>query len=169
MTLRKHLFLDLEDTIIAPVMEGWWQTEIIPENAEKIRKIIAEYKPDVVNIFSFAIHNDRERANFGMGTKPMIERALGVTFSSIPIVEGEIIEACCNMKWISSDRCDFIDIRDFWGKQDAFKLWCRHLFQHSWEKWQQETEVMLLDDDVFNENFQWPDMHVTGQIIDITK
>lgn len=166
MTTRKFLFLDLEDTIITPVLEGWWNTELM--NVETIKNVIAEFKPDVVNIFSFALHTDLERNNFiASGCKGMIEKALGVAISFVPIVENEIIEMCCSEKWISADKVDFMDIRDFWGKHDAFRLTCRHLFKKSWDNWRQETEVMLLDDDVFNETFEWPDLHVKGKILDI--
>ena len=166
MITRKHLFLDLEDTIITPVMNGWWKTELI--NLDKIKGIIEQFQPDQVNIFSFALHNDFEREGFNAGTRPMIEQALGRKFSSVPIVENEIINVCCNAKWISPERVDFMDIRDFWGKHDAFRLWCQEMFKNSWASGKQDTEVMLLDDDVVNENFEWPDLHVKGRIIDIT-
>jgi hypothetical protein len=53
------------------------------------------------------------------------------------------------------------------GKHDVFKLSVQHLFQHSWANWQQEAEVTLLDDDVINENFEWPDLQAKGRIINI--
>jgi hypothetical protein len=166
MITRKHLFLDLEDTVIAPVLNGWWNTELM--NVEKIKRVIEEFQPDVVNIFSFAIHNDRERDEFVQsGTKAMVEKALGCTISAVPTVENEIIDKCCNAKWLSHKTVDFMDIRDFWGKHDAFRLSCQELFKNNWLMWMQETEVMLLDDDVMNENFEWPDLHVKGRIINI--
>lgn len=166
MITRKHLWLDLESTIITPVLEGWWNTELM--NVEKIKKIMTEFQPDTVNIFSFAIHNDKERADFLLsGTKAMVEKALGCTISSVPTVENEIIEKCCNAKWISHKTVDFMDIRDFWGKQDAFRLWTQEVFKNNWKMWEQETEVMLLDDDVKNETFEWPDLHIKGRIINI--
>lgn len=167
MTIRKHLFLDLEDTIITPVTEGWWCTELI--NVQKIKDVIAEFQPDVINIFSFAIWNDMELESFNKGTRPMIEQALGRTLSAVPRVEGEIIEACCNEMWLARERVDFIDLNHFWGKHEAFRLNMRHLFKNAWDKWQQETVVMLLDDAVMNENFEWPDLHIKGMIKDITK
>jgi len=167
MTIRRHAFLDLEDTIIAPVLDGWWKTELM--NVEKVKKILDEFKPDVVNIFSFAIHNDYERRQFiESRTKLMIEQAIGFPISAVPTVENEIIDKCCNAKWLSHKTVDFMDIRDFWGKHDAFRLCCQELFKTSWSMWQQETEVIFLDDDVINEKFEWPDLHVKGQIIDIT-
>jgi hypothetical protein len=166
MIIRKHLFLDLEDTIITPVLSGWWKTELI--NVGKIKNIIETFKPDQVNIFSFALHNDFEREGFNAGTRPMIEDALGINFASIPVVENEIIRACCNAKWISPERVDFMDIRDFWGKHEAFRLWCQEMFKNSWTLWGIDTHVMLLDDDVINEKFEWPDLHIKGEIIDIT-
>jgi hypothetical protein len=163
---RKHLFLDLEDTIITPVLDGWWNTELM--NVDKIRNVIEDFQPDFVNIFSFALHGDLDRNNFdASGCRSMIEKAIGMPLSHIPIVENEIIQMCCNTKWISSDRVDFLDIRDFWGKHDGFRLSMQHLFQHTWKNHGNEVEVILLDDDVINENFEWPDLHVKGRIINI--
>jgi hypothetical protein len=89
--MTRHLFLDLEDTIITPVMEGWFRTEMI--NIEKTRAIINQFKPDAVHIFSFAIHNSHELDLFNQGTKEMIEKTLGIKLHARPTTDDIIFIA----------------------------------------------------------------------------
>lgn len=157
----RHLFLDLEDTVITPVLDGWFNTHVI--NVQKVKDIIAEFKPDHVHIFSFAIWNEFERNAFNLGTRPMLEQVLGVKFESVPTVDGEIKAAACKILNISVDAVSFTDMSDFWGKHEAFRLNMRHLFKNN----TQPVEVMFLDDAVFNEEFFWPDVNVKGRIVNI--
>jgi len=163
--IRRHLFLDLEDTIITPVMEGWFNTHLI--NVPKIKLLMDIFKPDQVHIFSFAIWNTEELKRFNMGTRPMIEKALGRTLSAVPTVDDDIIPVCCNVKGLGMGCVDFMECSNFWGKHEAFRLNMRHQFKTNWSNWNIETEVMFLDDAVWDENFEWPDLHVKGQIINI--
>ena len=162
----KHLFLDLEDTIIAPVVGGWFQTELI--NVQKIRTFIECFKPDHVNLFSFAIWNEHERNGFEEGTRRMIEEALGVQLEFIPTVDNHIIPTCCNVTRISRQTVDFEECSAFWGKQGSFRLFCQGKFgKRIWRPDLEHIEVVLLDDMVFNEEFNWPDMKVSGRILNI--
>ena len=70
----KHLFLDLEDTVITSVMTGWADTEII--NRDKVKDFLAAFKPDFVHIFSFAIWHAEALASFEGSVKPRLEKAL---------------------------------------------------------------------------------------------
>ena len=45
----KHLFLDLEDTVITPVIDGWHLFEII--NQDKIQTVINRFEPNFIDIF----------------------------------------------------------------------------------------------------------------------
>lgn len=161
----KHLFLDLEDTIITPVVNGWLNTQMI--NVEKIKAVQEHFKPDFINIFSFAIWNEFEMKGFNHGTRPMLERFLGVKLNLVPTVDDHIIKWCCAEMHMSPDRVDFSEMSAFWGKHEAFRLSCRHLFKNTWKTWDQETTVMLLDDAVHDEKFEWPDLHVKGLIVNI--
>lgn len=163
--LSRHLFLDLEDTIITPVMDGWFNTHLI--NVQKIKQVIEDFDPIEIHIFSFAIWNQAELRGFNMGIRPMIEQALGRTLSAVPTVDDDIIPVCCKVKGISPDRVDFSDCSDFWGKHEAFRLNMRNLFRTNWKNWEIETEVVFLDDAVWDESFSWPDMRIRGQIINI--
>lgn len=155
-----HLYLDLEDTIIAPVMDGWPQTLTI--NEDKVRQYIDTYRPDYVHIFSFAIWNAWELKAFNMFTRQQVERTFGVTLVHVPTVDDDIIPACCKEMGLHRSTVDFQEMSNFWGKQGAFKLYIRHHFKSG-----TPVEVRLLDDVVYNENFNWPDTNVTGQIVNV--
>ena len=166
MTAQRHLFLDLEDTIITPVLNGWWNTELI--NVQKIRAIIAEFKPASMHLFSFALWNQAQLEQFtASNTKSMIEDALGMKFASRWTVDENIIPMCCSIMRLSPEKVDFQEMSNFWSKHEAFRLSMRWLFRSSWKTWEQENEVLLLDDAVINEDFHWPDLHVRGTIANI--
>lgn len=163
--VRRHLFLDLEDTVIEPVCEGWFNTNVI--NKDKVRRFIEEWKPDSVHLFSFAIWNEQERLRFNMGTRPKLERALGITLSLVPTVEDDMIPVCEKIMGMSKGVVDFQEMTQFWGKQGAFRLCMQNMFQFTKNHAGVSVEVALLDDVVFNEYFEWPDMRVRGRIINI--
>jgi len=163
--MNKHLFLDLEDTIITPVLGGWHNTELI--NVQKISQIIKTFNPDTINLFSFAIWNKHELSEFNLSTRNMIERALNIKLQITPTVDDDIIPACCKLLNIAVSTVDFSEMSCFWGKHEAFRLFTRFMFKNTWKSWQQETSVMLLDDAVINEHFTWPDLHISGKIVNI--
>jgi hypothetical protein len=163
--MNRHLFLDLEDTVITPVVNGWWNTELI--NVQRVRAIIEHFKPMSVHLFSFAIWNEAQREQFRLGTKPLIEKALNIKFASEWTVDDNIIPMCCSIMAISPRTVDFQEMSNFWSKHEAFRLSMRWLFRNAWKDWKQENEVLLLDDAVINEEFHWPDLHVRGTIANI--
>jgi hypothetical protein len=158
----KHLFLDLEDTIITPVTTGWHNTELI--NVALIRKHILDLNPDFIHIFSFAIWDERELGLFRKHCCPMIEQALGIKISNVPTVDDDIIPACCDIMGLSRSTVTFDDVSSFWSKHESFRLWCRRKFIN---RAFSEVKVVLLDDAVINETFSWPDLGMTGEIIRI--
>lgn len=157
----RHLWLDLEDTIIFPVTEGWNNTHIIPENLKKIQDFIMYFGPDYLHIFSFAVWNDWEKQRFNDSTRAMIEKALGLRFMTVPTVD-EIISVCKKAKNIQSE-ITFQELLDFWGKHEAFRLYIQHLFKAG----NTAADVALLDDAVFNEIFEWRDLQIKGMILNI--
>lgn len=160
----RHLFLDLEDTIIAPVMDGWPQTQTM--NEDKVRAIIEQYKPDQVHLFSFAVWNQFELRAFNLFTRPQVERTIGRTFDSTWTVDDHIIPMCCKQLGLQPD-VDFSEMTNFWSKHQAFRLCMMQKFAKSFDTWGHKNEVLLLDDVVMNETFHWPDLHVRGQIANI--
>lgn len=163
---RKHLFLDLEDTVIEPVLNGWFRTELIPSNIEKIKTIMSDFKPDFVHVFSFAVWNQTELERFNQGTREMVEQALGIKFSGVPSVDDDIIPSACAVMGICN--VDFDDMSSFWGKHETFRLNVRNMFKYAKPEGL-SIEVLLVDDAVMNEEFSWPDLNITGKIVDITK
>lgn len=160
----RHLWLDLEDTVITPVVNGWFNTQMI--NVQKVRAFIQEYKPDQVNIFSFAIWNQQELERFKLGTLPMLERSLGVKISAMPTVDDHMIPAACSVMSMNPATVDFQEMSNFWGKQQTFILNMRHIFKRSHEH-NEDIEVVLLDDAVVDEEFFFPKLRLTGRIINI--
>jgi hypothetical protein len=160
----RHLFLDLEDTVITPVMDGWFNTHLI--NVPKVKAFIAEYQPTAVHLFSFAIWDAAQRDRFNQGIRPRLESALGTTLSLVPTVDDDIIPVCCKVMGMGREAVDFSEMSNFWGKQIAFKLYMQNMFKNT-AKHDVDTEVVLLDDVVFNEHFFWPDVRVKGCILNI--
>lgn len=159
MKKEKHLFLDLEDTIITPVLSGWWNTQIINERV--IEKVLADWNPDFIHIFSFAIHNKRELDLFEIGTRPIIESFLKRKLDKVFSVEDDILPVCCKAKGLSIERTDFSDLCDFWGKQDSFRIFLRNcnlfgIFH--------PVEVLFLDDCVEDEDFSFHTPNIGGLI-----
>jgi hypothetical protein len=165
MAKRTHLFLDLEDTIIEPVTDGWHNTRL--KNVEKVRRVISEVKPHQIHIFSFAIWDLRQLGLFETSlTRKMIEDALSIRLASIPTVDDDIIPVCTNVRKIACETVDFQEMSAFWGKEGAFRLNCLHVFKNAKEDGN-EIEAILLDDDVRNENIEFPDLNLRIRLINI--
>lgn len=165
MTATRHLFLDLEDTVITPVMDGWFNTHIV--NSEKIKALIAEFKPDYIHLFSFAVWNKLELTRFDLGTRPQLEKHFGIKFSTTWTVDDDIIPMCCSVMGLGQGSVDFMEMSNFWSKHEAFRLSMRHHFKGVRNHPEASVEVMLLDDAVLNESFEWPDLKIKGRIINI--
>ena len=162
---QTHLWLDLdlESTIITPVLDGWWNTHLV--NTNRIKSFIEGYQPDFINIFSFAIWDGEQLRKFNEGTRPMIENFLERKLNIVLRVDQDIIPACCTVMKIHPSKVDFKDMSDFWNKHQAFRLYIYNHHRKTYETTANETVVTLLDDVVINEHFIWPDLHVSGSII----
>lgn len=160
MTAHRHLFLDLEDTVIEPVYQGWHRTELV--NTERVRAFIQEWKPTAVHLFSFAVHNVHELSGFNRGTRPMLEQALGVQIRMTPTVDDDILPACCKLQNLSVRRTTFEELVEFWGKQTAFKMFMRHNMHRLFNRddFNEPLHAALLDDAVFDEDVSWPNENV---------
>lgn len=161
----KHLFLDLEDTVITPVIDGWHLFEII--NQDKIQTVINRFEPNFIDIFSFAIHDDFQLAQFNKFTRPVIESAFNVKLNIVPTVDRDIKNACCDVLNITPSQVEFDDVSTFWSKQESFRLFCRHLFRKTFNQTHQTTEVFFLDDAVEHEDFCFPLLQLRGWIRNI--
>lgn len=120
--VRRELWLDLEDTVVTPITQGWHIFSII--NLEKIQEVVASFAPHTINIFSFAIWDKTQLQLFDTHCRSHLETALGTPFSTVMTVDG-IGRLCCNQLMLSPDRVDFQEMSNFWGKQGAFRLFMR--------------------------------------------
>lgn len=157
----RRLFLDLEDTVIKPVTSGWFKTEMI--NVQKVKGIIERFRPDTINLFSFALWNKSELKGFNEGTRPMLEDALGIKLNRTWTMDDDIIPMACAERGLHHQLTTFDEVNQFWGKHETFRLCMRHWYSSNTSP----IEILLLDDVVYNETFSWPDLKVTGFIINI--
>lgn len=158
--VRRELWLDLEDTLVTPITQGWHLFDII--NLTKIKNVISDFKPQHVSIFSFAIWDQHQLGLFNRHCRPHLEQALEVKFDEVLTVDEDIKLACCREMGISAQMVDFIELSNFWGKQGAFRHCMRHrakLFRQSNPN--EALHTLLLDDVVEPELLVWPDLDTT--------
>ncbi len=142
-------------------MHGWFNTHLM--NVQKIKDFIAEFKPEFVHLFSFAVWNQAELARFNLGLQPMLEDAFDFKLCTTWTVDDDIIPMCCSVMHLGQGSVTFNEASEFWSKHESFRLCMRHTFKDTIG----ETEVVLLDDAVINENFEWPDLQIKGRILNI--
>lgn len=159
--MTKQLFLDLEDTLITPVINGWNQVDLV--NIDKIKNFIQQWQPDSVNIFSFAIWNHHELHNFNTHLRGILEDVLGVRFGLVPTVDDDIMPACSRVKGIQI--LEFSELSAFFGKGGSFRLFIQDQVNRSATTL--ERDVVLIDDMVKNEQWSWPDIGVKGSLINV--
>jgi phosphosulfolactate synthase (CoM biosynthesis protein A) len=157
----KHLFLDLEGTVITPIPNGWDTWELLDTSC--VKAFIDTYKPDSVHLFSFAIYDGLDASSFNWHVRDKLEKSLGVKIEIVPTLDGGIKSAFCKAKKVEEDRVERGDLMRLIGKQDAFRSFVRTIFQ----KTEAGTEVVLIDDDVVNEVFCFPDQNLGGRVINI--
>jgi hypothetical protein len=160
----RELHLDLEDTIITPVVDGWHNTGLI--NVEKIKHIKELFRPDSLHLFSFALWNERELTLFTKFVQPMIEAELGMVIASKPTVDDQILPACCREMGLAVDLVDFSEMSAFWSKQGAFRLYMRQRHRVTHMHGTKITAV-LLDDAVKTESFGLMDLEVNAAVLNI--
>lgn len=158
----KTLWLDIENTILSPVVEGWHAS--VPMNIVRIQNYIETYKPDRLGIFSFAIHTDHDRNSFKLNWNAYFLNKLGMPFAYIPNIE-QIKKHCCSAMRISPDRVEFSNMCDFWSKQLAFELYVQGFSKGNVD----EQHHTLLDDAVVHKTFAFPKLNVSGQVLNIDK
>lgn len=163
----RHLWLDLEDTTISSVVDNaWGDCELI--NVELIKEIVADWNPDFINIFSFAIWDKHDLAEFDKHIRQKLEDSIGRKLSFVWTMDDDIVPMSCAEKglYITYPATIRDDVRRFFGKQDSFKLCVKHMFQASSADGD-GIELMFVDDDVFDEIFVWPRHNIRGSIFNV--
>ena len=157
------LFLDLEDTIIEPVLNGWANSSMI--NVPKIKDFIEKNMISDLRIFSFAIWDENQKKQFEFWVKPALERVLGLKFNQIPTIDDHILPACCKQKRLVVELTQFSDMVEFWGKDLSFMLCMKEWFKDN----QEEREIFFLDDAVEDMTFELKDNKIKCHILNIDK
>lgn len=158
--LRRELWLDLEDTVITPVVNGWHDFELI--NIEKVKDVISSFAPHAVHVFSFAVWDERQRQLFTHMCRPHLEKALGVKLQLVLTTDLDMIPIACRQLGMQASTVDFQEMSNFWGKQGTFRLCMRHhATNHRRHHPNLRLHVLLLDDVVYNETVWWPDLQTT--------
>lgn len=160
--MRKHLYLDLEGTLIEPCPQGL--ANAIGLNCSGIAQFIRRYEPDEVNIFSFALHTRFDASSFELFLRERLEARLGVVFKDVLTVDHDIRPACARVLGVPASELDFRTLSVDVGKQQAFRLYVRDRFSASSCD---APHVALIDDDVVDELFQVPEICLRGQVIQV--
>lgn len=144
------LFLDLENTILTPNFSGWQDCELI--NIDKIIKFINNNNITVVNIFSFALHNNQDKELFIIHCRELIESAIKHHLNLIPTVNEQIIPFCCNQKNRHNKNMTFQELCRFWGKDLSFILFLKEFYKNN----KTSQQIFFLDDAIEDFNFEIP-------------
>lgn len=160
----RHIFLDLEDTVITPAGDGWHRCQLLPGSLAKIRAYLQAWAPAQVHLFSFALSDAVELAKFNQSIRPALEDALGCSLRMTPLSDTDVLPACCRIRGLHPRRVDFEDMSNFWSKQDSFRL-----FVQDWSARQQHPglDVVLFDDAVVEESFEFPHLGIRGHLFNI--
>lgn len=160
---KLKIFLDLEDTVIQPVLKGWANVDLLP--LERVKNFINSFesKDISLNIFSFALHSQTDVERFSMFVRPTLEEQLGLKFEWIP--DSEMIKnICCQQMNIHPDRVDFMEMVDFWGKQLSFQITAQNFIKKS--IFRPSDHIVLLDDAVVTTKMTIADVNILIKNVD---
>lgn len=158
---KRVAFIDLEDTVIEPVLQGWSLASPIGL-ARNVGKLLREWKPDEVRVFSFAVNNEQDVAGFRAHVQPWLQRLLGFDITEVPTTDGVIIPEVARLLGLHRSKVEFSDMVDFLGKAGAFRLFAQGCAQREGGP----LEVLLVDDSVKDESFSFPRLRLSGRLVD---
>ncbi len=161
----RHLFLDLEDTVIDSVDGGWHTWKLL--DLRRIKRFIRDWQPSALHVFSFAIHNQQELEAFNRIMRSPLEKALERPLELVPRVDEDIIPISISMRSRGMQNLTFLEVSDFWGKEETFRFCCRHWFGKPWQEQRVSTTALLIDDCVITETWQVPALRLSGGTLDL--
>ena len=132
--------IDLEETIIRS-----WDDPILI-NVQRIKEFLQKRSISEINIFSYAIYDDKDKHVFANDVKPCIERALGVSVLSWPSVQDIIREEKKFNNVIFDPHYEVSEYIQLRGKKDGFINYVQSKY---------DFDLAILIDDVI------PDITVT--------
>lgn len=125
MTTKQICFLDIEDTIMEPVLlKGWYMADVLVKNCNKIKSWIDANSVSELHIFSFALWGPGDAKGWEDYKKSYFEKFFGMSFTSISMRD-DILKACCIEKGLSANTVTWAEIVDFYGKETAFEFWVK--------------------------------------------
>jgi len=159
--LSKHLFVDLERTLI----DTWGTNTLGPKH--RVVELLAEHfehsrhnRPLDATVWSFAIWDDRDRIIFNTETKFWLEDEFNLNFVDVITVK-EMIDAVCELKGFNLQKIDLWDFCPMWGKDRSLEDWIKLKAREFANK-----HIVLLDDMVGNRTVN---IHDTNTRIDFVK
>lgn len=110
------LHLDLEETVI----DSWESMTILPSKINAIASLAKSLQISEFSVFSFAVWNAQDQAEFARYLQPILERMLRMECIGCPTVD-DIMEADrrqTNVRFDEGELGEWIAVR---GKADAFR------------------------------------------------
>lgn len=158
--LKRHLFVDLEETLI----DNWDAANLGPKNrVMDLLKIFFNHSPTGprldATVWSFAVWNERDAADFERRMRKWLEDVFNLNFVRVVTCE-EMRKAICQLKRLS--HLDQTEMSQLWGKDRALEDWVKlHMsdFAH--------TEVVLLDDMVMRKLVRFEDANVQVRFVKV--
>jgi hypothetical protein len=169
----KHLFLDLQGTIVDTLEGTIHNAKIIDEHALAIKRFIDATKPDFVHVFSNAIIDAEMQYRFNKYLRPKIETALGVKLSFVPTLDNEIRKACCAANGLVWPEVSTRNLLDFYDRGSTFYLYVQAA--RTWAVLRDHPdsiaplEVTYISTNVNRVEFVFPRAHLSGNIWDISE
>lgn len=145
-----NVFLDLEETVI----NNWQESSLI--NSSRVRDWLSSLQVKHVDIFSFAVWDQRDQQHFWKEIHPALSKALDISIRNCPTAE-DFLKAEMSVTGVDWESLhEFIAIR---GKVDAFRSWCRQHHAHE--------HCILLDDVVPNAVWEEFDTGLRLQFVNV--
>lgn len=149
--MNTAFYLDLEGT----VLDSWDNPVLV--NMHRVHTFVEQHGVTDVNVFSFAIHNEKDRQEFLTHMKPMLERVYGFKVNDVPTAE-EVRKEVCKHMGTHFDLQEFLLV---WGKARAFQEYAQF-------KVPRGCRAVLLDDMVPNMNVHYKDLDVKVEMVNVT-
>ena len=137
MVIDKHLYLDIEGTLIADFSNPVFLTE----NIAGIKDAMETHSFDTVNVFSWAITSVNDLYGNNLAILHQIEEALGRKFDSI-VFRDNMFEAF-KRRFGQIDFIEFEELCRSLGKEFVFQFFIRNIAEHG-----DNSHSVLIDDTV---------------------
>lgn len=151
--MKTLILLDLEDTVIRALNPVPY---FISKGIQQARALIQHHPLCTVGIFSFALHSEKELAEFGEFRAELEERIACNINPDFIISVPQLINAASSFRKFGGGTLTMLEFFDFWGdKAMALLMFCREeLFIKT-----AFDQIVLLDDAVIDSTFQFENIN----------